>query len=537
MTDTKYNKLVHGVWRLSQNWRSALCASVGFFAPPLPNRWLGCLAVGVLYASLWMRQRSSFWGLWAATGLFLLWTGASAPVAAPISLWLVFCAICLFLGAPQDQRRAFLGPIVALTVPCLLVILVLMRSGWFHEAKLMFGHLRGVLLAAGYLIWARPKSELCQRQRVSVGWLCLLSGLWSLNQAPDVLPATVLPAWRIASALDPSACDEKLFAQLWRLQAAGAKDTSDVLVALAMRHNTSPQVLRRLCRKQGFDAGLQPEWAKKRQLGRTACLALQTPWPEEAAAKLEDATEPELQRLRADLLWEAGDVEQAQQLQTRQVAAGLTFADQDLYMQQAQRHCVTTQHGLESAKNTPAEGFVAWTQVLRDMDWGRLADRVFQTADVPGHITMVWDPDLRQMVTATVSAFGSQFGVRLPIPEHQALPAALKLMMRAETLPRIEIHMSHGHTQIFDCQTQVPASFGALRTPVSYWPLPRSLCQQQQWTKVVLPVRYATENTQIDRITLYGTFRLGLIEAVAQRKAPIAVTPEDGEVQHKQDVL
>lgn len=398
----------------------------------------------------------------------------------------------------------------------------------------MLGHVRGGCLAATYLLWSWPGCAGTNLRCMAMGWLCVLVSLCCMGLSTPRPSDTILPAWRLAETLQETDPLAHLVQKLWRLQAAGAKDAADVLVDLAMEHNTSPKMLRRLCRKQGFDAGLNGAWQTKRELGRTACTALHMAWPEAGAAYLQAATEPELQRLRADLLWEAGCVDQAQQLQTAQIAAEQTFARSNLRMSRAQRGCTAARVAFDDPVQ---QGFVAWTQALQEMDWGRLGDRVFQPIDVPGHVTMVWDAQLRQMVTATVSAFGGQFGLTLPLPEHQVLPAALKLMMRAETLPRIEIQMSHGHTQIFDCVTQIPASFGVLQTPVSHWPLPRTLCQLQQWTKVILPVRYATADTRIERITLHGTFRLGAFETVPQRQAPVEPTPEDGEIQHKQDVL
>jgi hypothetical protein len=452
----------------------------------------------------------------AAAGL----TAYAGGAALPWHVATLAGACLLALGglAVMDRGRSLAAATAGMVALALgLVAGVLAEGVWEPEAlrlgSLAVGLALGAAAASG--AWGMMESgREGLRQLVpslTLAALVVLATRNALAPAPIGLPAWQRAVSTLEAASDPWARQSLL--ALDDLETSGSADAADALVALSLDANADPLLLRRLCPRRGRH-DLDGPWRARIELGKRLCDAVRG-WPEDGSRALASVGGPEVTRLRADLLMEAGLVPPALALYARASRRGDRFADRDAVLALLDRGRLSEAHTLGflhdpsvalwlgAAQATP-ELWEAWNKLLDFDSLEPAGRRGLIVVDGVGELPGVYDREIGRRVVVTRTRFGTRFGVALPPTPAGAVPRVLEVWLEPQGAAVVEVHGANGTSASVECMTAAvaQATYGNA--------IPPGLCSDG-WHQVRLDL--SSVQAPLTSIIVRGELRLARVRA------------------------
>lgn len=495
----------------------SLCLAPPLLWPP-PAAWaaaLGLVAIAGAVGQPWGRSLGG-----AALGA-LAYAGGAALPWAPEGLAAAALACLATAAALPSRLRGRVTVGVAAVAPAFGLVYGSLESGAVRGqfGALVVGLSLGVCCVLAWVAASGPSSSLLGRRVVAA--IGLMVGFCAAARIETGSVAGI-PAWQSASRrlLNSRRCDAPAARQeLVSLRMAGFRDAGYVWAAAAVEENGTPQLLRRFCPRRGRDGVASEICTQEVAKGGAACRAALHKWPEQGARQFLVAglsPSPSLQRLRGDLLMEAGAVAEALDAYAEAAQMGDTFARRDAVRELIER-------GREAEARELGHG-VADPQVRTWLD-GRYAGAVaawnqgmafatlepprrvgVRTRATPGAFLPVFSRSLGRHVATTLTRYASGFAVEVPPPPGSRHPLALRLEVQRRRYLRVDIK-SDGRWQAFLCGDDPFRSRVSRQMPVSTLPAPAC---GGDWgvARVALP------NTPVEALTLWGDFSLASLQVV-----------------------
>jgi hypothetical protein len=393
---------------------------------------------------------------------------------------------------------------------------VLGAARWIDEAERLKMLLNGLMCGSAVFLLGRRVATARPR------FVCALVIAWSVLACVRQLlwlqpDAAKLPAWREAArdlgppvGLRPRAA----LAQLERLRMVGVRDAAMAWVGVALAENAAAEDIAPFCFEGAWDGTLPNGWESWVALGETACTALRH-WPSEAgAALLASSKDPILQRLRGDLLMNAGDVRGGIDAYAAATLAGDDVARHDAAMALLLRNL----RDEAVAKAPPDDTFVMsqlhrdrveqnmWRAYNHELDFITLSSPSragIVTSRGPGTLLSMVEPTRARRVLAAVPKDPARFSVELPLPPGAVVPWELSLRVQMRRLFQVELTNNANETLVYSCNAEADNPLSKSLGP--------GVCSGE-WTDVSLEPADALSGT-LTRLALTGEFAVAYVSA------------------------
>jgi len=419
----------------------------------------------------------------AAAALLGYAFGLTASPSLALTGGVAALAACRLAALPRGPR----GRAIAATAACLAAlgaVYVVLWRGHFAAEEAFLGAL-GIGLAAGVAAYTAAYEVVLASgsRRLAVGTVAVAVAAAALSLArPAAGRDAQLPGWRPALAALRAMRDCRAPAAvvaLERLRVGGYRDAALALAGVALLDNADPSTLRGLCPRRGTARGVAEACGELVELGYASCAAVSEP-DEVGARALADSSHAALQRLRGDLLFEAGELEPGIDAYSRAVVLGDELGGADVVRGLLDRGLGARAASLAATLpmhprialwlGGPGDARVAWNESLR-FDTLEPPSRVgVVLSAAPGELTAVFDHTLARWTLSVTSRYLDSFVMTMPLPPGGGVPQHLSMRLKDRTGVTLEFVNTRGESLTYACAP----SFD--RPTQKQRPLPAAVC-------------------------------------------------------------